>query len=436
MTKRFVLDTSVLLSDVDVFEHFEDNHIILPSIVLEELNQFKEELSDRGYTSRMIIQFLENLSEKGSLKKGICYKKTRIQTSYEVDNEIAKQTFQMKKNDYFIIACAKYHDAILVTNDKMMRLFARDFVQTEEYKANQVKVKEWYKGYRQIKTDNETIEKLYQEGLYNVYGCYPNEFVIFIDSCNPQRTGVGICKENRILSIDKRTDLLSLETKTKPLNLEQKMMMHLLLDEDISCVTITGMSGKGKSLLPIDVGLQMVFQQIYDHFIYTKSVIPMDKKEELGFYKGEMSEKFRPHLEPFYSSIEILYREELYQKEKRKSVDDKVMELTESDQLRFLPLAHIRGMSIFNKFVMLDEAQNTTPHTMKSFITRMHDSSKAVIVGDIEQIDDRHLNAYNNGLSHLIEAGKEEPFIGHITLDISKEKSQRGKLAAFGSKKL
>ena len=223
--------------------------------------------------------------------------------------------------------------------------------------------------------------------------------------------------------------------KLKPLNLEQKMFLYLLLDPSITCVSATGTSGKGKSLMAVDASLGFVYAKKYNKFLYTKSTIAVDKREELGFYKGTPEEKLKPHLQPLYSSVEFLYKDEIYAGKQRKSVDQKVEQLLEENILNFYPLANIRGMSIFDKVVMLDEAQNTTNHMIKSLVTRVNDSSKLIVLGDIEQIDDKNLNKYNNGLVHLIEAGKEEPYIGHITMDID-DKSKRGLLSAFGANKL
>jgi len=342
----------------------------------------------------------------------------------------------MDKNDYKIIACAKNEDAILVTRDKMLRVIARDFVKVEDYQADKLKVKELYKGYRQIFVPEHKIEALYRNQLENEYGLYPNEFIIMTNECNPKHVGVGICKKDRIVPCDfDRMNTKGLRLKLKPLNLEQKMLMYLALDDDIPCVSVMGASGKGKSLMLIDTALASVFNKDYNQFLYTKSTISVDKREELGFYKGDLEDKLKPHVQPLYSSIEFLYQKELFNEKERKSVDEKVNELIEQDILRLYPLANIRGMSIFNKVVMLDEGQNTTNHMMKSLVTRLNDNSKLFVTGDVGQIDDKNLNKFNNGLVHLIEAGKEEDFIGHITLDLDEE-SKRGRLASFGSSKL
>lgn len=436
MKKRFVIDTSVLIYDVDSLYKFKDNEVIIPSIVYEEINILKEEMSERGYYARKVADIFDQLSSINPLRKGVKLGETLIRTSYELENGEISKSLVMGKNDYKILSCAKNHEAILVTRDKMFRVIARDFVKVEDYHADKLTVKELYKGYRQVIVPGQQIEQLYSHRLENEYGLYPNEFIIMTNEVNPQHVGVGICKNDRIIPCEfDRMNTSGLKLKVKPMNLEQKMFLYLLTDKDVTAVTATGISGKGKSLQAIDFALANVYGRFYNQFLYTKSTIAVDTREELGFYKGSMEDKLKPHLQPLYSSLEFLYKEELYKGNQRISVDAKVEELMEQDFLRLYPLANIRGMSIDEKVVMLDEGQNTTRHMMKSLVTRVTDASKLIVTGDIEQIDDRNLNMFNNGLSHLIEEGKTEPFIGHISMSLDK-KSKRGLLASFGSNKL
>lgn len=421
--------------DTECLTKFDDNEVIIPSIGLEEVNRFKEESSERGFYAREIVKIFDELSEKNPLIDGVKLGKTLIRTSYDLFNQDISNKLTMNQNDYKIIACAKNNDAILITRDRMMRVIARDFVSVEEYQADKIKATELYKGYRKLIVPEQIITQLFCGELKNEFGLYQNEFLILESDSNPQHSGVGICKGNFVTPCDFDKITKALKMKLKPINLEQKMFLYLLWDKDISCVTCTGVSGKGKSLLAIDYALSSVYSQLFNTFLYTKSAIPVDSREYLGFTKGDTDEKLKPHVQPLYSSIEFLYKDELYKGKTRTTIDKKVEEFLENDILKFYPLANIRGMSIFDKVVMLDEAQNTTNHMIKSLVTRINDTSKLLVTGDIEQIDDKNLNMYNNGLTHLIEAGKDESFIGHITMDID-DKSKRGKLAGFGAKKL
>ena len=449
MQKKFVVDTSVLLYDIESLYKFENNEVIIPSIVYEEINRFKEENSERGFSARRILEILEELSKVRPLKEGVYLsevpenspiyeytkgKETLIRRDYNIYNKSIASLLVFDENDYKIIACAKNNKAILISRDRGMRGIGSDFVEVQEYQADMLKTKELYKGYRKVLVPEEKIVLMHKKALRNDFGLCPNEFIIMTNECNPNHVSVGICKDDKILPCN--FDKMNLNgLKLRPLNLEQKMLMYLLLDKDITCVTVTGVSGKGKSLLTIDYALSMVNHQAYTKFLYTKSTIAVDKREELGFYKGGVEDKLRPHLQPLYSSIEFLYKDKIYKGKERMSTDEQVQELIDNDILNFFPLANIRGMSVFDKVIMLDEAQNTTNHMIKSLVTRVNDNSKLIVAGDIEQIDDRNLNMFNNGLSHLIEAGKNEPFIGHITMDID-SRSRRGRLAEFGANKL
>lgn len=436
LKKRFVIDTSVLIYDFESLYKFGDNEVIIPSIVYEEINVLKEESSERGYYARKVAEIFDKLSSDKPLREGVQFGETLIRTSYAIDNEEISISLSMDKNDYKILSCAKNHDAILVTRDKMFRVIARDFVKVEDYHADKLNVRELYKGYRNLIVPEKDIEKLYGNLLFNEYNLFPNEFVIMTSEVNEQHIGVGIRKGERIIPCDFNSiDTNGARLKVVPLNLEQKMFLYLLNDKDITAITATGISGKGKSLHAIDFALANIFAKNYNQFLFTKSIISVDSREELGFYKGSLEDKLKPHIQPLYSSLEFLYKEELFKGKQRKSVEEKLDELIQSDFVRLYPLANIRGMSIDEKIVMLDEAQNTTKHMMKSLVTRMTDNSKLIITGDVEQIDDKNLNMYNNGLSHLIEEGKHETFIGHISMSIDK-RSKRGNLASFGSNKL
>lgn len=451
MNKKYVIDTSVLLYDLDaLFKFGDEDEVIIPSIVCEELNKIKEESSERGYAARKIMIILEELSKIRPLIEGvrldeaidICPNtkkqeniRTLIRRDYNIWNDQIKKMLIMDENDYNIISCALNNNALLISRDRGMRSIGSDFVKVSDYNADKVDTKEIYKGYKKVEVESELIDELYlKKAIPDVFNLYSNEFIVMSDRNNRNHVGVGIKKVDKIKLCDFTQTAIKKMT-LNPLNLEQKMFLYLLFDDDIKCVTATGLSGKGKSLLSVDYALSSVQSGSYNKFLYTKSTINVDKREDLGFYKGGVEEKLKPHLQPLYSSIELLYKNNIYKGKERKTVDDQIQELVNSEILAFYPLANIRGMSIFDKIVMLDEAQNVTNHMIKSLVTRVTDTSKLIVVGDIEQIDDRNLNKFNNGLVHLIEAGKDEEFIGHLCMDID-TKSRRGKLSEFGSKKL
>lgn len=281
MNKKFVLDSSVLLYDYEALFKFEENEIIIPSIVLEEINKFKEESSERGYPARRVLEFLEELSKIRPLIKGIQLSeistdsplysyteglRTVIRSDYRIYNELISEHFEMDENDYNIIAYALNNNAILVTRDRGMRVIGADFVKVEDYKADMIKEKNFYKGYRKLFIDGKLIEDLFAGKLEDSFLLYPNEFIILINELNPNHCGVGIKKKDKIIPCDFEKINFN-RNKLKPLNLEQKMLMYLLMDDDIKCVTATGVSGKSKSIMPIDYALSSVINLIYHEVI-------------------------------------------------------------------------------------------------------------------------------------------------------------------------
>lgn len=450
MLTKVVLDTSVLIYDYEALFNFKDSEVIVPYVVFEELDRMKTEATERGYAARIVMGYLEELSLVGALSKSgvslesvsinspiyplLKYKTSKVTLSYHTKHAAVQSPNVRDCNDLSIIACAYNHGAKLYSRDRGMRTIARNFVKAEDYILDVVKKQEIYKGYREVIVPPNAIEKLYAGTLEDIWNLHANEFVILVSECNDKHTSIGIKKKNGIIpcNLDK---IENRKRKVTPLNLEQKLLAYLLMDESITCVSVTGVSGKGKSLMAVDYALSQTECGFFNKFLYSKPSVPVEQAEYLGFNKGTLEEKLKPHLKPLYSSIEYLYKKELYGAEKRKSVDEKMDELISRDIVEFLPLADIRGMNVFSKVIILDEAQNTTKHMMKSFITRMTDTSKVIVLGDVEQIDDHHLDKHHNGLVHLIESAKDEYMIGHLTMDIESG-SRRGKLAEFGTKML
>lgn len=452
MSKKFVVDTSVFMNDENAIFKFSDNEVIIPSIVWEELNDKKDDSNPtKNYLPRRILRLLTDLANIRPLREGVKLSEmpdtsifyndckdlpTLVKVDYRLSHKDIDEAFFLKKHDYKIIACAKNNDAILITSDYPLLGISKDFVESEEYRAGDIKNKKIYKGYRFEIVDPEVINEFYKnKKVDDVWNLYFNEFIVMVDSTNEAHKAIGIKKPNGIILVNFDKDLNFNKMKTRPLNLEQKMFLYLLQDPDIKCVTVTGISGKGKTLLSCDYAFAEIEKDNYTEFLYTKSIIPTDEDEYMGYNKGTEEEKFSAHIKALFTAIEYLYKDEIY-KEKKCSLNQKVEELIANEKFGTLPLANIRGMNIYKKIVMLDEAQNTKKHVMKSLVSRLTDESKLIVSGDIEQIDDPKLSMYNNGLSHLIEQGKDEEFIAHIMLDIDNGNNKRGKLSTFAAKKL
>lgn len=466
--KKFVVDTCVFRNDEDSIFKFGNNEVIIPSVVWEELNNVKSDKNE-GYLPRKILRLLQELSTIRPLREGVklnelpptsmFYEKakdqeTLIKIDYRIRHNNIEEAFIMKKHDYHILSCAKNNDAILVTMDIGLLSIAPDWIKkAEEHKSEKVKTQNLYTGYKRDIVHPDLITELYSKKMIeDRWNLYPNQFIILEDEENSEHLGIGIKKKDfvKVCNFDKELNFSMM--KTRPINLEQKMLLYLLQDPEILCISVTGISGRGKTLICSDYALAEIKKGNYNRFAYTKSIIPVDESEYMGYYKGGLDDKLLPHLQSLFSCIEYLYKDEIYKlngktngngngngkckDEEAMTPEKKFKQLREAGKLEVFPLAEIRGMNIFKKIVMLDEAQNTKKHMMKSLATRLTDESKLIVTGDVEQIDDPSLNFFNNGLAHLIENGKEEPFIAHITLDIDKKDSKRGKLATFGARKL
>ncbi|MBQ3421259.1 MAG: PhoH family protein [Romboutsia sp.] len=337
----------------------------------------------------------------------------------------------------------------MVSNDVSVRFTATELkLNAQQYKANRIDKKELYKGYREIKVSSDFINTFYsKKKVENTFDLYPNEFVIFIDESNSSKKAIGRYKVNSIISnvdsfgyiylldesIYPKSDLESSPKVIRPKNLGQKMLYDLLQDDNIKIITVTGMPGAGKTLLPVADAFEKVAEDKYKKFLYCKSVIPTDKSEEIGYFKGDMVDKLSHHLQGLYSSIEFLYENDIYSTKHKVDLNNLVDKLITSNTLELKPLATIRGASVQNRYILFDEAQNVNSYMMKAIITRVCDNCKLVIAGDLNQIDTKHLHKYNNGLAHLIAKGKDEPYVAHISLDIN-GKSARGDIATFGNK--
>lgn len=462
--KKIVIDTNIAIDDPECLYKFGKNDVVIPLVVYEELNEIKDESgTERGFLAR---EFLKNLTkiqqlalngEENCLGKnfvnGILLNDTKIYLDIEKVIDDKEFFLDLSKNDNKIIYCAynlkkKNQNVILVSNDVGVRFAAIELnIKAQQYKANKIDKKELYTGYREVYVDSQFINDFYKiKKISNTYDLYPNEFIIFVDKNNITNRAIGRCKidvyadkdnlgEIHLLSQDKNSNLYLKTTHKiiKPKNIGQRMLCDLLQDDNVKIITITGMPGVGKTLLPVADALEKVEDGKYKKFLYCKSVIPTDKSEEIGYFKGDMIDKLANHLQGLYSTIEFLYEKEIYEGKHKKDLNEIVDSLISNNQIELKSLATIRGASIQNRYIMLDEAQNVNAYMMKTIITRVCEDCKLIIAGDLNQIDTKHLHKYNNGLARLIAKGKEERHIAHINLDIN-GKSARGSIATFGNK--
>ncbi len=431
--KIYVLDTSVLLHDHNCINSFEDNFVAIPITVLEELDKFKVGNDIKNFEARECIRIIDRLSEDHSLKDWIPLNngqggkmKIILNNSDELPAN-AEKIFDVKKNDHKILNAAlqlqiedKKAKVIMVTKDINLRLKAKALdLPAEDYKTGKVKDNMMmYTGKSLVEeVDAEFIRKLYQEGeskKITVLGKdkLSNHFYILK---NHQSSALAYYngKEKSLQRVDK-----VYAYGIKPKNAEQAFAMHAILNPEVRLVTISGVAGTGKTLLALAGSLEL--KNTYDQLFLARPIVPLSNKE-IGFLPGDAEEKVNPYMQPLWDNLNFIKNQFGENEKKRKAID----EMQAAGKITICPLAFIRGRSLSNCIMIVDEAQNLTPHEVKTIITRAGENTKIILTGDVRQIDTPYLDEQSNGLSYVIERLKGQELYCHVTL----EKGERSELA-------
>ena len=436
--KIFVLDTSVLLYDYDAVKNFQKNDIAIPITVLEELDTFKKGNDVINLHAREFIRYLDKISDKNMLQQwiplnGRTHGKLRVlkDESSEVD---ASSIFGSQKNDHRILnSTLKLMEdepdkkIILVSKDINLRIKARALnIEAEDYETVQVQdIDHLYKGKTEIKyEDAEVINRLYKEGSLK-----PGE----VTNNKPTSNHFYILKNHSSSALgyyNAKTELIEPVNKmaaygVKPKNAEQTFALKAILNPENLLVTITGAAGTGKTLLALAGALEQRrnYQQIY----LARPIVPLSNKD-IGYLPGDVKSKIDPYMQPLWDNLTFIKNQF---KESSKPYQ-KIDEMVETEKLRIVPLAYIRGRSLSNVIFIVDEAQNLTPHEVKTIITRAGENTKVIFTGDIFQIDTPYLDTQSNGLSYLVDRMHNNDLYAHINL----EKGERSELANLASKLL
>ena len=426
MSKVYVLDTSVLLSSPKVLTSLHDSIIIIPAIVLEELDRKKHLGDEIGRNARYVIRQLDDLCKSGNLLEGVKLSNGSILRIEEtIDIGVTSLCFSENKNDNKILSLAfclqqKYPKSRLtiLTEDILMRVKANALgVYAEGYTTEGIQVNnDRYTGVAYIESGAQEIASIRGRVIDATDEYYENQFVVFK---NKSQEEIFIHKGGKLYplyNVNERKFVFGLWPK----NPRQAMALELLLDSSIPLVTISGKAGTGKTLLGLAAGLEQTFtteKKVYDRFLAFRPIIPMGR--DVGYLPGEVEDKIDPYMHPLYDNLAYLLR----------TNDVKKTLSGYEDCIEVGALTYIRGRSIANKFILIDEAQNLTKHEMKTIVTRVGEGSKIVFVGDPDQIDHPDLDAYNNGFTHLIEKMKEYQIAGHIELERG-ERSELSRICA------
>ncbi len=435
MKKIFVIDTNVLLNDPHAIYKFEENDIVIPLAVVEEIDDQKKRKNGIGYNARETSRILDKLSKKGKLDRGVKLK-TGGSLKIAIDEEDVKlpRGLSPNKMDNRIISTAirinndkNNRKVILVSEDINIRLIANAFgLDAEEYRSNRLSEENIYSGFKEINMKSLTIEKLYENNslsrkeIEKDIDLSPNEMVQLNAVDNDNSRALTILDENKLrpLRFSKTNPV-----KIRPRNREQKFAIELLMSEDIRLVTLAGKAGTGKTLLALAAGLEKVLNNKYSRLLITRPVIPMGK--DIGFLPGSKEEKLQPWMQPIFDNLDFIMQNN---KNSKMSFE----KLVDKDLIQIEALTYIRGRSVPEQFIIVDEAQNLSKHEIKTIITRAGKKTKIVLTGDPFQIDNPYLDLRNNGLTYLAHKFHNQKIAGHIML----KKGERSELARIASEVL
>jgi len=431
--KNYILDTNVLLHDPNSILSFQDNNVLIPIEVIEEIDRFKRESTERGQNARNISRTLDGLRNQGRLSEGVNLSNGgRLRIIFQNKNGNGNITIGDNTVDSRIVAlaieiqkAAPKSPTILVTKDINLRIKADALgLQAEDYESDRVLIKDLYTGMFELAVSAEKMAAFRANGELDLNGGgahFPNEYCTLTEETNTKRTAltkVDASGEKLVAIIDSKEGVWGI----KPRNREQHFAFDALLDDRVKLVTLMGKAGTGKTLMAMAAGLKRtVFDREFRRLVVARPTISMGK--ELGFLPGSLEEKLNPWMQPIHDALEMLSDLNMGH-EHRRSTD-----LMRSGSIVVEALSYIRGRSIANQFMVIDEAQNLTPLEVKTIITRVGHGTKIVFTGDPYQIDNPYVDSSSNGFNYIISKFRPEPIAAHIEL----QKGERSELAELAA---
>jgi PhoH-like ATPase len=433
MPKTYVLDTNVLLHNPEAIFAFEDNEVVIPLAVIEEIDNQKKRQDEIGRNARVVSQKLDEMRALGRLAEGVplprggrlrielnhreCDDFPRAMDAGKTDNRILVVAHSLRRNSP--------EPVILVTKDLNLRVKADVLgIDAEDFHNDKVDFHQLYTGVEELQVTGSDIDRFYRDGMLPVDGrlnASPHQFVLMKNADHVSQSALARYCRHTLWPL-KHAE--SMNWGIRALNKEQQFALELLRDDDIKVVTLVGRAGTGKTLLALAVGLEKVIEEnLYTRLLITRPIMPMGN--DLGFLPGTKEEKLRPWVQPIYDNLEFLFRD-------CSEPFEVVTDLTTRGVLEVEALTYIRGRSIPRQFIICDEAQNLTPLMVKTLITRVGEGTKIIFTGDPEQIDHPYLDASSNGLTFLVERLKGEEIAGHVSLI----KGERSKVAELASQLL
>ncbi len=468
--KTFVLDTSVLLHNPAALFVFEDNNIVIPFAVLEEIDKFKGVSNDVGRNARQCVRYLDRLRESGRLTDGVPLVEAYPETTRRGDNRpntppsgsLRIDATQHKRPDAInidtadnrIIASAwvlheKGENVVFISKDINARIKSDALgIAAEDFENQKVDIDTLYTGYRTLTVDSDVIDRLYAEKMLAIteleaslpptengdsngrlHGIAPNEFLLIVDAGDDSHTGLArrLADTEHVIPVSSpRRPVFGIMAR----NVQQTMALDLLLDDEVRLITMIGSAGTGKTLLAVAAGMTKVFNdEAYEKLLVARPIMPMGR--DIGYLPGDKDEKLISWMQPIFDNLSYLLstRGHPMQAPDSHTTEQRINRLIGDGRLVLEPLTYIRGRSIPHQFMIVDEAQNLSPHEVKTIVSRVGEGTKIVLTGDIEQIDNPYLDGSSNGLSYLVERMKDSGLVGHVTL----QKSERSNLASLAT---
>jgi PhoH-like ATPase len=444
--KNYVLDTNVLLHDPSALRQFEDNRVLIPIEVIEEIDAFKKQHSELGQNARSVSRALDTLREQGNLSDGVQldgggrlrillhevngrdYPAPRGDNGHEtpgkgngsmnVDSRIVAQALAVKDQQPDV-------PTILVTKDINLRIKADALgLQAQNYQSDRINLRNLYTGAVELSVPREEIDAFHANKelpLTNAEAFSPNEFVTLVDEANPKKSALGRARpaEGKVVAIlDTHRGVWGIKAR----NREQQFALDALLNDEVKLVTLMGMAGTGKTLLALAAALKLtVHDKEYRRVMVARPTVSLGR--EMGYLPGTLEEKLSPWMQPIHDALEMLSDLNMGGERMRSS------DLLNSGTISIEALSYIRGRSIANQFMIIDEAQNLTPLEVKTILTRVGHGTKIVFTGDPYQIDNPYIDAASNGFTYAVTKFRDQPIAAHVELKKG-ERSQLAELAA------
>lgn len=432
--RKVVIDTNVILFDALALNKFQDSDIYIPFAVIEEVDRFKRDLGENGRNARQFSRFVDVLRARGSLADGVELEKTNsnvyVTTDLFIDG-IPKELDQGNPDNRILAKALQLQRLYpkakveLVSKDINLRIKADVYgIIANDYRPDSSDVEELYSGLAEVSVPPEMIDRFYKEKSIKLpeelYMPVANQYLIMKDSTNPNHSAIGrySMSENRIVPLITPSESI---WGIHPRNVEQSFALDCLLNDEIGFVSLVGKAGTGKTLLAIAAGLYKTLDEgRFQRLLVSRPIFPMGR--DIGYLPGDVEQKLNPWMQPIFDNVEFLMGSD-------KKAAGRARELINQGMVNIEPLTYIRGRSIPNQYLIVDEAQNLTPHEIKTIVTRAGQGTKVVLTGDPYQIDNPYVDSANSGLTYAVERFKGQPIASHVTL-AKGERSELAELAA------